>query len=206
MAYEEGYYGRLAAFNLDRVFRTSKMTRQEFAEATGVSRTTMISYDSGRAFPTLSSLEKVANAFNIPFVDFFRNMDGLIDGVTEGFGSATMIGTDEKPVSFMQKLMQHVTVKNKTEFSLRVKSGHMEPFAHPGDLVVCRFVGKAEDGKTHLIVYDNKIIPAKAQQYRDGYLTKFTPLCEGVEPFKTVDNVSDASVLGVITSVIHSLE
>ena len=206
MAYEDGYYGKLASFNLDRIFRASKMTRREFAEATGVSPAAMVSYDNGRAFPTLSSLEKVANAFNIPFVDFFRNMDGLIDGITEGSGSATMIGTDENPISFMQKLMQHVTSKNKTEFSLRVKSGHMEPFAHPNDLVICRFVGKAEDGKTHLIVYDNKIIPAKAQQHRDGYLTKFTPLCEGVEPFKTVDTVSEASVLGVITSVIHNLE
>lgn len=206
MAYEEGYYGKLAAFNLDRIFRASKMTRQEFAEATGVSRAAMISYGSGRGFPTLSSLEKVANAFNIPFVDFFRNMDGLIDGVAEGFGSATMIGTDENPISFMQKLMQHVTSKNKTEFSLRVKTGNMDPFAYPDDLVICRFVGKAEDGETHLIVYDNKIIPAKAQQHRDGYLTKFTPLCEGVEPFKTADTVLDASVLGVITSVIHYME
>jgi len=56
-----------------RILRMRKaMTQESLAEAIGIKRSLLQAYEAGRAEPSLKTVEKVSNYFNVPIDDLIK--------------------------------------------------------------------------------------------------------------------------------------
>ena len=63
-------------------FENGEMTQQQLADATGVTRQTIIAIEAGKYAPSLTLAFRIAKAFNVSIDDVFR-YDSETSGMTE---------------------------------------------------------------------------------------------------------------------------
>jgi transcriptional regulator with XRE-family HTH domain len=169
--------------NLNYLRKKNKLSQQVLAEAMGLPRTTLGDYERGKTEPSLETLIKLAEYFDVKVDDLirqdlshldleiFRNKDFKVLAISvdqENKGNIELVDTkaeagylesfnDPEYIRDLPKI-SFPSIPEGTYRGFEIRGDSMLPM-EPGSIVICKYIEKLEeikDGRTYVVVSNNE--------------------------------------------------